>query len=156
MRAIPTMLIAAALAAGAHAADSPEPADAGPDPAASLSAGWHALHAVYFRRNWGVDIVGVRLVASGSMLEFRYRVLDPDKASALSDARSPPTLIDRRSGAHLQVPSMENIGALRQASSPKADRVYWMVFGNPGRLVQPGGQVDVVIGDFRADGLAVQ
>jgi len=31
-----------------------------------------------------------------------------------------------------------------------------MVFGNPNRLVKAGNQVDVVIGSFRAEGIAVE
>jgi hypothetical protein len=146
------LLVAGALA---FAAGSAVPA-AGAPPGAALADGWHALHAVYFLRNWGVDIVGVRTLASGAMLEFRYRVRDPARAHALNDASSAPGMIDRKSGARLQVPSMENIGALRQSTPPRANRDYWIVFGNPGHLVQPGNEVDVEIGAFHAEGLIVE
>jgi len=121
----------------------------------SLAMGWHALHASYFQRNWGVDVVGVHPVASGAMLEFRYVVLDPAKARQLNDTKSVPTMIDRASGTRLQVPAMENIGTLRQSTAPKAGRMYWIVFGNPGHRVHRGSQVDVEIGAFRAEELIV-
>jgi len=34
--------------------------------------------------------------------------------------------------------------------------VYWMAFSNKGRLVKRGDRVDVVIGQFRAEGLTVE
>jgi hypothetical protein len=152
-------LLAAALTGAlagtaAGAAGSPAPAAAVPASLA-LADGSHALHAVYYQRNWGLDIVGVRTVASGAMLEFRYRVLDPAKSRVVNDARSVPIMIDRDSGARLQVPALENIGALRQATAPRAGRTYWIVFGNPGHRVHPGSQVDVEIGAFRAEALIV-
>ncbi len=126
-------------------------ADSKPGP----SGDWHAREGVYFQRNWGVDIVGVRPVSSGYMLEFRYRVLDPKKAKALNNKKARPYLIDEATGIRLAVPSMENIGELRQVAAPEADRTYFMIFGNPGKLVKSGNRVSVVIGDFRVTGLTV-
>jgi hypothetical protein len=128
-----------------------------PEPAAPPSAAknWHARRGVYFQRNWGVDIVGVRRVSSGYMLEFRYRVLDPAKAQVLNDKNARAYLIDEVTGARLAVPAMENIGELRQSAAPEANRTYFILFGNPGGLVKRGGPVSVVIGAFRVDGLVV-
>jgi hypothetical protein len=50
---------------------------------------------------------------------------------------------------------MENIGELRQTAAPLADRTYFVIFGNPGKLVAPGDRVSIVIGDFRADEIVV-
>lgn len=54
------------------------------------------------------------------------------------------------------VPTMDKIGKLRTINTPQVNRTYWMIFGNPGRLVKPGNRVSVVIGDFRVDGLVVE
>lgn len=116
---------------------------------------WHAREGVYFQRNWGVDIVGIKPVSSGYMLAFRYRVLDPKKAQTLNNKRLRPYVVDQATGVRLAVPSMENIGELRQATAPEANRTYYMIFGNPGKLVKSGDRVDVVIGDFRVNGLKV-
>ncbi len=125
-------------------------------PVPETPATWHARHDTFFRRNWGVDIVGVRYVSSGMMLEFSYRVLDAKKAAALNDKKSTPYLIDEATGAELEVPQMEKVGQLRQTAPPESGRIYWMVFGNTGRAVKPGSRVSVVIGKFRADELVVQ
>jgi hypothetical protein len=126
-----------------------------PNVSASVST-WHTFHSPYIKRRWGVDVVGVRLVASDSMLEFRYKVLDVKKAEALNNKRWNPYLLDQASGAKLAVPTMEKIGQLRQTPPPIEGHVYWMVFANPGRMVKRGNRVNVVVGDFHADGLTVE
>ncbi len=88
-------------------------------------------------------------------MRFSYRVLDPDRASALNDKRAEPSLIAPRAGVKLVVPAMEKIGQLRQTGAPEVGKAYWMAFSNKGRRVKKGDRVDVVIGLFRAPGLVV-
>jgi hypothetical protein len=109
----------------------------------------------FYRAVWGVDSLSVKLAESGELVRFTWRVVDPDRAKVLSDKRLQPTLEDPRAGVSLVVPTMEKIGALRQSQSPDAGKSYWMVFSNKGRLVKRGDRVNVVIGEFRADGLGV-
>ena len=109
----------------------------------------------YYRLVWGVDSLGVKLVESGEVVRFTYRVLDADKAKTLNNKKSEPALIDPRAGVQLVVPNMEKIGQLRQSTTPQAGRSYWMAFSNKGRPVKHGDRVIVQIGQFRADGLVV-
>ena len=104
---------------------------------------------------WGVDSLAVRWAESGELIRFSYRVLDPAKAAPLNDKRSEPSLIDPRAGVQLVVPSMENIGKLRQSTPAEEGKSYWIAFSNKGRRVKRGDHVSVVIGQFRADGLVV-
>ena len=110
---------------------------------------------LYFKRNWGVEVIGIHPVSSGYMLNFRYRIVDPVKAKALNDMKSRAYVIDDATGTRLAVPAMENVGELRSGNSPQADRVYFMIFGNPGKLVKAGGKVSVVVGNFLVEGLVV-
>lgn len=137
---------------------SPAPAQPSPKSPSSpaSAANWHALDASYYKRRWGVEIIGVRLVSSKSMLRFNYRVLDSDKAKTLNDKRWNPYLVDESTGAKLGIPEMDKVGKLRQSSEPENGQIYWMVFGNPSKLVKAGNRVDVVIGDFRAEGIVVE
>jgi transcription elongation factor len=73
-----------------------------------------------------------------------------------NDKKLEPGWIDERAHVRLVVPSMEKVGQLGQSSTPLACRSYWMAFSNKGRLVKPGDHVNVVIGDFRANGLVVE
>ncbi len=109
----------------------------------------------YYQFAWGVDSLSVRLAESGEMVRFSYRVIDPDKARALNDERSEPSLGDPGAGVALVIPAMEKIGKLRQVGPPVAGKAYWMAFSNKGRPVRKGDRVDVVIGQFRAQGLVV-
>jgi hypothetical protein len=52
---------------------------------------------------------------------------------------------------------MEKVGQLRQAPHElDAGKSYWMAFSNSGRLLKRGDRVDIVIGDFHAQGLLVE
>lgn len=104
---------------------------------------------------WGVDNMGVRAVSSGLMLRFSYRVLDANKAKALNDKKNTPYLIDEATGIKMEVPVLEKIGQLRQTATPENGRQYWMVFSNRA-LIRPGSRVDIVIGNFRVNGLVVE
>jgi hypothetical protein len=109
----------------------------------------------YYRLVWGVDTLEVKWGESGEVIRFSYRVLDADKAKILNDKKFEPSLIDPQAGVKLVVPSMENVGQLRQSAAPENGKSYWMVFSNKGRLVKRGDHVAVVIGAFHADGLVV-
>ncbi len=109
----------------------------------------------YFKMVWGVDSLGVKTVESGEVIRFTYRVLDPDKAKILNDEKAEPSLNDPRAGVSLVVPSLEKVGKLRQSQPPEEGKSYWMAFSNKGRLVKRGDHINIVIGEFHADGLVV-
>jgi hypothetical protein len=111
---------------------------------------------VYYGLIWGVDALSVKAVESGEIIRFTYRVLDASKAKALNDKKAEPSLIDPQAGVKLVVPSLEQVGLLRQSATPEAGKSYWMAFSNSGRLVKRGDHVNVVIGQFRAEGLVVE
>ena len=116
----------------------------------------HPRASIYYRRNWGVDIVGVHPVSSGYMLRFQYRVLDPSRSEVLKDRKVRPYLIDEKSGIALAVPAMEKVGELRQVAPQEVGRTYFVIFGNPARLVKEGDKVTLVFGNFRAEGIVVE
>lgn len=109
----------------------------------------------YYAAAWGIDTLSVKLIESGELIRFSYRVIDPVHAAPLNDKRLVPSLIDQSRGVSLVVPEMENVGMLRQTPPPKETRSYWVVFSNKGRLVKRGDRVDVVIGPFHANNLVV-
>jgi hypothetical protein len=155
-----TLLVAAfaaglGLTCGVATAGSLEAIAHAPKAAAPTSAEWRSRQGLYYKRNWGVEIIGVKPVSSGLMLAFRYRVLDPAKAKVLNDRHSKAYLRDEATGTVLSVPAMENVGELRTGAAPQADRTYFMIFGNPGRLVKSGSRVTVVAGNLHVDGLIV-
>jgi hypothetical protein len=100
-------------------------------------------------------LLNVKSVELGELLWFPNRGLDPDKAKMLNDKKLVTTLIDPERGVKLEVPSLEQVGLLRQSSTPEAGKAYWMAFSNTGRPVKRGNHVTVVIGNFRTEGLHV-
>ena len=105
---------------------------------------------------WGVEIIALRLSAGGYMLDFRYRVIDAEKAAPLFDRKIKPHLIDEATGAKFAVPEPPKVGALRTTRPPQADRNYFIMFANPGRYIKKGNKVTVVIGEFKAENLVVE
>jgi hypothetical protein len=156
------MLLAGVLAAGASAPASGAelPAPAGRPAAAAPRSAYRpdrfaGRAGKYYQLVWGIDSPSVKLVESGEVVRFSYRVLDPARARVLNDKRAEPSLLAPRAGVRLVVPAMEKIGQLRQTGAPEAGKAYWMAFSNKGRPVKKGDRVDVVIGTFRAQGLLV-
>ena len=109
----------------------------------------------YYRLIWGIDDLSVKSTESGEVIRFSYQVLDVNKAKMLNNKRLEPALIDERAHVKLVVPTMDKVGKLRQTAPPEPGRVYWMLFSNKGGYVKRGDRVNVVIGDFHANGLVV-
>ncbi|WP_295885548.1 hypothetical protein [uncultured Thiohalocapsa sp.] len=120
-----------------------------PDPAAPNAA---------LAERWGVGVIGLSRTAGGYMLDFRFRVVDAEKALPLFDHRIKPYVVAEKSGINLPVPVGNKVGALRPTNRGRnitADRIYYMVFANPDTHLEYGDKVSVVIGDFRVDHLTV-
>ena len=142
-------------------AQTPAPAPAAKPPAASAPPRYVSnrpprQEIAYYGLVWGIGSLSVKLVESGEIIRFSWHVLDADKAKPLSDKKVDPSLIDPQAGVKLVVPSLEQVGQLRQSTTPEAGKSYWMAFSNSGRLVKRGDRVNVVIGQFHADGLIVE
>lgn len=105
---------------------------------------------------WGIEVTALRLSANGNIVDFRYRVIDPKKASLLVDPKITPLLIDQENGAQLHVPSMPKAGQLRGITEhPTAGKIYIMLFANTRKAVKPGHKVTLVVGDTRAENLLI-
>ena len=141
------LVLAAALFCGDSAAAVP-PNAASPE-IATPSQGAESLT--------GVEVVALRLTAAGRMLDFRYRVTDHAKASALLNRNTKAHAIHQPTGAKMSVPFVAKLGRLRSSAvEGKRDRVYFLFFDARGPQVKSGDRVTVVIGEHRFEKLAVQ
>ncbi|MCP4455169.1 MAG: hypothetical protein GY809_27215 [Planctomycetes bacterium] len=107
---------------------------------------------------WGVKLISLNLTSAGFMMDFRFRVLDADKALSLFDHRIKPYVVVERSNIKLPVPMAAKVGAMRptnRGKNIKADKNYYMIFANPDRHVKRGEKVTVIIGDFKVEHLRV-
>jgi hypothetical protein len=133
--------------AGARAAEASPPASNAHNESATVEA------------TYGISVEGLRLSAAGSMLDFRYRVVDAKKAAPILDGRVQPVLIDDARSAKLAVPNTPVLGRIRQtARNGKiyTDRSYFIIFGNPGKAVHSGDKVTLLMGQVKIADITVQ
>ncbi len=115
--------------------------------------------ALTLARDWGIEIVGLRRSAMGYILDFRYKVVNVEKATKIFGPKIHPQLIDPDSGVVLTVPSPPTTGALRQTrhkSNAMEGRHYFILFTNPGGLLKSGQKVRIRVGELRIDDVVIQ
>ncbi len=137
-----------------------------PAPAQTTSVPVHSSHyepshfpkraVMYYGAVWGIDSLSVKAVESGELIRFTYRITDPNKATVFNDKKIDAFLDAPAAHARLVIPTMEKVGQLRQYNTPEAGMSYWMAFSNPRLTVKRGDRVNIVIGQFHADGLIVE
>lgn len=93
----------------------------------------------------GVRVTQVAITGDGGIVDLRYQVLDPDRAGAVHSPETPPSLVDERTGLEVNqlVMGHSHKGNLNAGVS------YYLLFFNPGNLVQPGDTVTVQLGEAR-------
>lgn len=107
--------------------------------------------------DFGIEIVGMRLAAAGTMLDFRVRVVEPEKAARFTDRAVSPELVDSETGVVLIVPAPEKVGSLRQHTRHlRKGQVLTSLFTNPGRVVKAGGKVSLRMGDLHLENIPVE
>ncbi|MFM0030736.1 hypothetical protein PQR70_31405 [Paraburkholderia madseniana] len=110
----------------------------------------------YYGLMKGIDNLSVRRTASGNLIRFSYRVMDPAAARLLGEKTATAYLYGEVSHALLEIPVMDKIGPLRQTGPLEAGQEYWMVFSNKGDPIKAGDRVDVFVGSLHIDGLIVK
>jgi hypothetical protein len=111
---------------------------------------------VSVEERFGIEVVALRTSAAGHMLDFRYRVVDLDKAMLFFREDIKPYVVDQKTGKSLTVPVPAKLGPMRPTGrNPKLGITYWMFFGNPG-LIKPGDLITLVVGDYRLENLMVE
>lgn len=144
------------------AANTPPPATAAEpaaEPAAQASNVEEArtLTRAELREQYGIEVQGIRPSAAGYMLDFRYKVVDAEKAATLINPKLRPHLIDERRHITLITPAPPKVGPLRQTrGTPREGRSYFIFFANPGKGVHSGDPVAIALGDITLGGLTVQ
>ena len=99
----------------------------------------------------GVRLVRVAVTGGGGLLDLRFQVVDPQKAAAVHDRRTPPAIVDERTGLVFSQLLMDHAhtGALKPAVT------YYLVFENTGNWVRRGTEVTVLLGDAQVGDVVV-
>jgi len=104
----------------------------------------------------GIYVVSCRLSSSGYMVDFRYKVIDPNKAAPLFTNKTDPHIIDQATGAMFIVPNPPKVGKLRTTRQPKKDKIYFMFFANPGKYIKPDNKLTFVCGQHKIEDVVVR
>jgi hypothetical protein len=100
----------------------------------------------------GVRVVRVAVSGDGGLVDLRYLVVDSEKADAVHNSRTPPLVIDERTGGVVSQLLMGHI----HNSRPKVGLTYYLIFENPGHVLRRGGRVTVELGNARLPHVPVQ
>jgi hypothetical protein len=105
----------------------------------------------------GIQVSSVFLSGGGNLVDFRYKVVDPTKAAALTSPELKPALLDHTTGAKLIVPNSPKVGPMRQTvRQPVAGKTYFMLFANTRHHVKSGDKVTIDVGHARVENLTVE
>jgi hypothetical protein len=107
---------------------------------------------------WGIRAVSLRPTFGGTMLDFRFKVTDAEKARAVFDRKIKPYLLDPSSGASLGMSEDSKLGALRASlrNPPIAGKLYYVLFANGQGVVKRGSTVTVVMGPAKLEHVVVR
>jgi hypothetical protein len=116
--------------------------------ASDVRSGTRAVSAQEFAASTGISVTLLGVTGGGGMIEFRYQVVDPDKASQLlHDEDKTPILVAEASG--------ETLGMVTRPHAHKADlqlgRTYFFMMANTQNALRDGTKVTVIIGDVRLE-----
>ena len=127
-----------------------------PQPAPEPNLPEEIRQADSLRDRWGIKVERASLSAGGYMVDFRYRVLDAQKAAPILDRSIKPYMVDQATGAKFIVPDPPKVGQLRSGGVIREGAVYYIFFANPAKYVKSGNKITVVVGDFQVRDVVVQ
>jgi hypothetical protein len=97
---------------------------------------------------YGIDITMIGVTAAGGMVDFRYQVVDPDKADqVVHDLDLFPKMVNEETGATLVLRSLPHSHNQRLDLGGN----YFFLVPNANNAVRPGDSVTLVIGDLRLE-----
>ncbi len=118
-----------------------------------VRSGTQVVTVQEFAARTGVNVTLIGVTAGGGMIEFRYQVVDPDKASLLlhqEDRR--PVLVAEDTGATLAMLSRPH----NHKADVKLGGTYFFLMANANNAIRDGTKVTVIIGDVRLEHVGAQ
>ncbi|WP_353509017.1 hypothetical protein [Intrasporangium sp.] len=113
-----------------------------------VRSGTEAVSADVFATRSGIAVDLIAVTAAGGLVEFRYQVVDPDKAARLvHDETLRPILVVEDTGATLVMSSRPH----RTMADLQLGGTYFFLFANANNAVREGNRVTIIIGDVRLE-----
>ena len=120
---------------------------------ADVRSGTEAVSAEEFGARTGAKITLLGVTAGGGMIELRYQVVDPDKASLLlhqEDKR--PILLVEDTGQTLAMVSRPH----NHKAELNLGGTYFFIMANTRNAIKDGTKVTVIVGDVRLEHVVAQ
>ena len=94
---------------------------------------------------FGIRVTLIGVTAAGGMVDFRFKVLDQDKARVLTQEHNlMPVLNVQNTDTRLAMP-----GGGMHSMTLQNGKVYYLLFGNSKGVVKPGTSVSVAFGEMQ-------
>jgi len=117
-----------------------------PEQKADVRAGTTLVTAEGMAARYGIDVNLIGVTAAGGLIEFRYQVVDPDKANQMmQDTTLLPIVVVEDTGATMVIPRPHH------AVEPQLGGTYFFLFANAHNAIQAGSQLTLVMGDARLE-----
>ena len=101
---------------------------------------------------YGIRVTLVGVTAGGGMVDFRFEVLDAEKARQINaQPENLPVLIVPETDTYIPAPP-----EMLRNMELQEGLVYYILYGNPGGLIRPGTVVSVMFIDVILEGLVAQ
>ncbi len=124
-----------------------------PEEKADVRDGTTLVTAKGMAARYGIDVTMIGVTAAGGLIDFRYQVVDPDKANPLiHDVRLFPKLIVEDTGATLGMRSLPH----NHKRELELGGTYFFLLPNANNAIHESSRVTLVIGDARLEHIVVK
>lgn len=124
-----------------------------PGRAADIRSGTEVVTAEGLAARYGIDVTLVGVTAAGGLVDFRYQVIDPEKADqVIHDLDLFPKIVVEETGATLVMRSLPH----SHNKELELGGHYFFLMPNAQNAITVGSAVTLVIGDVRLEHVIVQ
>lgn len=124
-----------------------------PEAKVDVREGTTVVDADGMAARYGIKVTLVATSAAGGVVDFRYQVVDPDKANPLMhDVDLLPKLVVEDSGATIALSSLPH----SHGTELQLGGNYFFLMANANNALHPGSLVTVIIGDARLEHVVAQ
>lgn len=121
--------------------------------AADIRSGTHLAGTEELAAAYGIDLNLIAVTAAGGLIEFRYQVVDPDKADRIvHDPVLAPAFVVEETGETLVMSAPPH----HHGAELQLGGTYFFLMANAHNAVHQGALLTLVIGDMRVEHLVVE
>lgn len=95
---------------------------------------------------YGIRMTHIAVLADGGLIDFRFQILDPDKASPLFDLATRPVMYVEATGQ-----KVDSLYHPPHGHDLAAGQSQYFIYNNQNGAIKSGQAVSVVLGDLRLE-----